>query len=82
MDESSRVHQQPIDAFVRRAVDAPDRFALDVRIVDFELKTAFARVALQQLVELRGRRGAVDLGLALAEIGHVGTLDKQYFHWI
>src|ERR1039458_8815855 len=55
-DESSRVHQQPIDAFVRRAVDAPDRFALDVRIVEFELKIAFARGALQKLDVIRSEK--------------------------
>jgi hypothetical protein len=61
-------------------VSSRDRLTLGVGVEDVQCDAELAGALEQHAVELAGRGRPVQLGLAAAQILHVGTLDQQQFH--
>jgi hypothetical protein len=59
-------------------MDTVDDPAFEVGIEDFVLVRVSLRALLQPTLEFSGRRGAVDLGFALAQMRQVRALNKEY----
>jgi len=75
--ERRRVHHQAVELLLFGAVDALDRRGFGMGVENLELVLVGFGVRAQHGVELGGGRLAVDLGLALAEVAHVGALEQQ-----
>ena len=74
--EPSWIHHQPVEALVYGPIDVINRLAFNVAIENVEDVAMLPGVTLQHGVELRGRCGAVDRGLAPPEEGQVRAVHE------